>query len=385
MNIPFVPGLELGAGLYRDHVAPVLDQVGLIHSAGLIGSGSEILGFDDEVSRDHHWGPRVMVFVRAEEKEAATNRLSRTLADSLPKEYRRYSTNFSAPDPEDHGTQLLQPIKSGPVNHRVEFHRLPEFLDAYVGADFAAPLDPLDWLSLPTQKLRTLVSGRVFRDDLTAADAGVDGGLEGGATTGCLAALRRTLGWYPDPVWRYLLAAGWARIGQEEHLMGRAGQAGDELGSALIAGRLVRDIMRLAFLMERQYPPYPKWFGTAFSLLNCGPKLGPAITQVLGAQDWQGRDAALVGPYQTLAQMHNSLGLTAVMPEEVRLFHGRPFRVMAMHGFSEALLDTISQEDWLRPLLRRSPFGGIDLVSDNTDFLEEPGLRRPLAELLRRA
>jgi hypothetical protein len=35
--------------------------------------------------------------------------------------------------------------------------------------------------------------------------------------------------------------------------MGRAGYVGDELGAALIGSRLVRDMMRLCFLMERQY------------------------------------------------------------------------------------------------------------------------------------
>jgi hypothetical protein len=34
----------------------------------------------------------------------------------------------------------------------------------------------------------------------------------------------------------------WNRIGQEEHLMGRADR-GDEIGSAIIAARLVRDLM----------------------------------------------------------------------------------------------------------------------------------------------
>jgi hypothetical protein len=46
--------------------------------------------------------------------------------------------------------------------------------------------------------------------------------------------------------------------------MPRAGFVGDELGSALIGSRLVRDIMNLCFLLEKQYAPYPKWFGTAF-------------------------------------------------------------------------------------------------------------------------
>ena len=99
--------------------------------------------------------------------------------------------------------------------------------------------------------------------------------------------MRERLAFYPRDVWLYLLAAGWARIGQEEHLMGRAGSVGDEVGAALIAARLVRDVMRLGFLMERQYPPYPKWFGTAFRRLACAERLLPALERTLQATTWQ--------------------------------------------------------------------------------------------------
>ena len=67
------------------------------------------------------------------------------------------------------------------------------------------------------------------------------------------------------------------RLNQEEHLMGRAGMVGDEIGSAVIGARLVRDLMHLCFLMERKYAPYPKWFGTAFARLACEAELCPVL------------------------------------------------------------------------------------------------------------
>ena len=111
-------------------------------------------------------------------------------------------------------------------------------------------IETADWLTFPSQSLLALTAGRVFFDN-----------------SGELTALREQLAFYPRDIWLYLLACGWDRLGQEMPLMQRAGYTGDELGSALIGSRLVRDLMALGFLMERQYAPYPKWFGTAFKSL----------------------------------------------------------------------------------------------------------------------
>jgi hypothetical protein len=53
-------GIEIARRYYLDEVAPGL--AGTRHAAALLGSGSEVLGFDDEVSTDHDFGPRVQIF-----------------------------------------------------------------------------------------------------------------------------------------------------------------------------------------------------------------------------------------------------------------------------------------------------------------------------------
>ena len=65
MGDEYLPGLKLGEAFYAEAVRPLLDETfpGLPHAAALIGSGSEILGFDDEMSTDHHFGPRAMLFL----------------------------------------------------------------------------------------------------------------------------------------------------------------------------------------------------------------------------------------------------------------------------------------------------------------------------------
>lgn len=86
---------------------------------------------------------------------------------------------------------------------------------------------------------------------------------------------RDVLRWYPDDVWRYVLAAGWLRIDQEEPFVGRTGGSGDDLGSRIIAARIARDQTKLAFLVERRWAPYSKWLGRAFALAPPGSSASP--------------------------------------------------------------------------------------------------------------
>ena len=210
------------------------------YSAALIGSGSEVLEFDTEMSTDHHWGPRVMLFLSPGDFKSKRDAIRTILSNELPTTYLGYSTNFLEPDPEDNGVQTLQPFASGPINHRVQTYTIDGFFADYLNIDISKDLQPIDWLTLPHHKLLSVTSGRVFRDHLG------------------LGKIRARLSWYPHDIWLYILASAWKRISQEEHLMGRAGSVGDQNSSVIIGSRLVRDIMRLAFLMERKYPPYAK-------------------------------------------------------------------------------------------------------------------------------
>jgi hypothetical protein len=363
---PFIPGLELAQGFFHDEVQPILEShyPGLPYSAALIGSGSEVLGFDTEMSADHHWGPRTMLFLCPDDFASKRDDIRATISNGLPTTYRGHSTNFSEPDPEDNGVQLLQPVASGPVNHRVEMYTLHGFFLDYVNVDIAETLEAADWLTLPQQKLRSITSGRVFHDDL---------GLE---------EIRARFSWYPHDVWLYVLASAWARIGQEGHLMGRAGLAGDEIGSAIIGSRLVRDIMRLAFLMEKEYAPYAKWFGTGFTRLRSAGRLAPFLTDALPTVTWEQREASLCPAYEILAQMHNDLGITERLPTQVSQFWGRPFRVIQGDRFTKAIMHRIRDRQ-IVALTRRRPIGSIDLWSDSTDLLEDGSLRSSLAALYR--
>ncbi|HEU0168087.1 MAG TPA: hypothetical protein VFS62_09945 [Chloroflexota bacterium] len=65
----FISGVDLSRGFYQDCVRPILDHdfPGLRYAAALIGTGSDVLGFDTPRSMDHHWGPRLYLHLSAED------------------------------------------------------------------------------------------------------------------------------------------------------------------------------------------------------------------------------------------------------------------------------------------------------------------------------
>lgn len=361
----FISGLELGRMFFLEAVKPILDArfPDLQYSAALIGPGSEILGFDDVMSTDHHWGPRVMLFLTAAAQQDFGEAIDLALRNELPAKCHGYSTNFTPPNPADNNTQQLQEVEGGPINHRVELHTIRSFILGYLNFDIVEAIEPAAWFSFPSQKLRSLTAGAVYHDGI---------GLQ---------AARARFSYYPQDVWRYLLAAGWNRIGQEEHLLGRAGIVGDEIGSALIGSRLVRDVMNLGFLMERQYAPYAKWFGTAFNELQCAEDLSPILQRVLTAEVWQEREKQLATAFEYLAEMHNRLGLTETLPAKVSGFFGRPFLVMNLvGGFADAIHARIT-DPVVKRIADNQLIGSIDQISDNTDILSDQRWRLILRRL----
>jgi hypothetical protein len=60
--------------------------------------------------------------------------------------------------------------------------------------------------------------------------------------------------------------------------------------------------MRHCLLMERRYPPYSKWLGTAFSRLDCARFLAPLLTSALRASDTAELQQRLAVAYEAIAE-----------------------------------------------------------------------------------
>ena len=251
--------IELSRRFYDEVVAPWLAHAfpGLPHAAALIGYGSELLGFDDAMSQDHNWGPRVWLYPRRARLRRACRRHRRRLrrgrAGALPRRAGRRGSAARTSRATD---------RTGAATRATAWRcaRSRAWSRDVLGVALGAPLTDRAWLGLADQWLLELTAGAVFHDD-----------------DGRLTALRERLAWPPRDVWLYKLACQWRRIAEEQAFVGRTGMVGDELGSRVIAARLVRDAMRMAFLIERRYAPYPKWFGSGFARLPCAAELAPIL------------------------------------------------------------------------------------------------------------
>ncbi|MEU5949172.1 DUF4037 domain-containing protein [Micromonospora sp. NPDC047465] len=352
----FVPGLTLGRRFHDEVLAPILRRrfPGLRYAAGLLDGGSELLGLDTARSTDHDWGPRAQIFVAAADAWRIP-RLHAALDADLPADFLGWPTRFAG-----HGR--LGVVDPAGVRHGVKIDEMVGWWRDRLGFDPAAGVTTADWLATPTQRLAEATGGEVFHD-------GLDGALTGA---------RRALRWYPDDVWRYVLAAGWTRVAQAEHLPGRCAEVGDDVGSRVVTAGLARDVMRLGLLLRRRWPPYDKWLGTVFGRLPGAGPVVAALADALGPGDWPRREDGLVRALETVAAWTDDTGLAAPVRARPRPFHRRPFLVLDAGRVAAALHAAVTD-----PALRaRPPVGAVDQFVDSVDLLTHADRARRLAGAL---
>jgi hypothetical protein len=347
-------GIELSRRFYTDVVRPWLSAVvpELRYAAALMGYGSELLGFDDEMSRDHNWGPRVHLVVDRDDFDTYARRLVEEFSRIAPANYLGEPIGWrSRPHPAANG-----PEAAGALAHGLEFHTLENLLDTHFATRSVETITATQWLGFAEQKLLAFTSGAVFHD-----------------TDGRLCQARERLRYLPDDVWLYKIACQWRRIAEEQAFVGRAGQVGDDLGSRVIAARLVRDVMRMGFLLERRYAPYAKWFGSSFAQLSIAETLAPHLKRTLLADEWRERGDALASAYLELSIRQNAIGLASFEPV-IGPYHERPFATINTDDAVAAARSAIA-DPWIRQL---PVVGSLDQVSDLTPLLEDARLSQAM-------
>ncbi len=352
----FIKGLDLCEGFFNECAKPIIDTYfpDLQYSAGLIGYGSDVLGYDDEVSRDHMWGPRFYMFLSESDLDKKDD-IFKKFAENLPYEYMGYSVNFTEPDPNDCGVQHPKFINSGKVNPLIFIKAFDEFLIDEIGTADLDSIAPLDWLAFSEHRLLSLVSGKLFVDKLKIRKQ------------------TDKIKFYPDDVKLYLIASQWNIISSEQAFVKRCGEVCDEIGSQIICARIAERLMRLCFLYKDTYAPYSKWFGTAFNKLDIDKNIKIKINAALKANNLKERENNLVEVQALVAELHNASGLTDKVDYNIESYFGRDIKVIFADKFVDATVEKLKGTAFdILPLIgTMSQFGGLSDFADEKVYYEQ--------------
>ena len=222
-------------------------------AVGLVGEGSECFGFDDEISRDHDWGPAFCIWLPEAELAACSSRLEDVL-EQLPKTFEGLPTRLS---PERRGDRV------GPQS-------IEGFYSHFTGLK-TPPRNWREWRGIAEAALATCTNGEVFQDG-----------------AGIFSAHRtELLNFYPEDVLRKKIAARCMIMAQAgQYNLPRSLQRGEYGTVMLAAARFAEAALSIAFLLNRRPMPFYKWACRAARQL---PRLGVEaanLTEQLSGTRW---------------------------------------------------------------------------------------------------
>ncbi|MBQ8116770.1 MAG: DUF4125 family protein [Lachnospiraceae bacterium] len=220
-------GLELCRKYYEVYGKPALEKDFAPYlnriAVGLVGEGSDCFGYDDEVSRDHDWGPGFCIWVTKETYAEIGEKLKEMYA-GLPAEFLGYKRTVS---PQGEGRLGVQTIAG--------------FYQRLVGA---ADPESINWQTVEDHGLAAATNGEVF----------VDG-------EGVFTAFREKLkAGYPERILYLKVAEDAAKFAQTgEYNYRRMLERGDRLTADRMLSEAMGHAMRLRHHMVNSYPPHDKW------------------------------------------------------------------------------------------------------------------------------
>lgn len=223
-------GLELCRKYYEQIGRPMLEEKFSEYmpriAAGLVGEGSDCLGFDDEISRDHDFGPGFCIWLCREDFEKIGAEMQKAY-NALPKEF----MGFTARRTSDRG------------DGRVGVIEISSFYRQFIGNE-QPPKSMMRWLYLPEHKITAATSGQVFEDNL-----------------GEFSAIRNTLSnYYPEDVRIKKIAARAASMAQSgQYNYARCMRRGDVVAANIAVGEFIKASLSMLYLLNRKYSPYYKW------------------------------------------------------------------------------------------------------------------------------
>lgn len=247
---------EYGEPMLRTYFAPYLSAI----AVGMVGEGSECLGFDDEISRDHDFGPGFCMFLTDSLYDEIGEALQAKY-DELPKTYMGVTRRATPKAPK-----------------RVGVFRIGEFYKRLTGLP-DIPATNQQWLYAQDYQLAAATNGRVFRDDL-----------------GEFTRIRKgLLAHYPEEVRIRRIAQEAALIAQSgQYNYGRMLGRGDKVAAQVALGEFTKHTMAIVYLLNRRYAPFYKWMHRGMRELPLLAAVGDILHKIADMQIGDERIAQLV-------------------------------------------------------------------------------------------
>ena len=240
-------GLELSRQYYEAFGREMLTRFPELekeYAVGLAGRGSECFGFDDEISRDHDFGPSFCIWLRREAYERFGDRLQAAY-DAMPRDFSGFPGRIM--EETGHG--------------RVGVLCIEDFYYGLLGTD-RVPQTNSEWLALQDENLATATNGEVFEDRL---------GLFSRIREGLLA-------YYPEDVRLKKIAARMAKAARAgQYNYERAMRRGERVAAELFLHEFIKEIMSLVYLLNRTYAPFTKWMHKGMEKLPTCFEIGDMI------------------------------------------------------------------------------------------------------------
>jgi len=233
---------EVGLPLLQTEFAAELEAI----AVGLVGDGSDCLGFDDKFSTDHDWGPGFCCWLRQEDFQVFGERLRAAYA-RLPTAFLGRERNTS-----EWG------------DNRVGVFEIGAFYRGFLGRQ-GVPASLADWMRLPEANLAACTSGEIFRDP-----------------PGEFSRIRaHLLAHYPDDVRLAKIAARCMSAGQAgQYNFHRSIWRGEYYAAQHAETKFCADAMSIVYLLNRRYAPFYKWVHRGLAGL---PRLGRFVAQKVNA------------------------------------------------------------------------------------------------------
>ena len=256
-------GLELSEKYYETYGKPMLETrfADIIDqtAVGLVGQGSECLGFDDEISMDHDFGPSFCIWL-PREVYAQYGEQMQEAYEALPQEFMGFAGRVT----EEQG------------QGRVGVLCLEDFYAGILGSD-KVPETNQEWLDIAEYNLATATNGKVFEDRLGKFSAVRD----------------KLLQYYPREVWLRRLVQSMAKTAQSgQYNYARAMKRGERIAAELALSEFIRESMKVVYLLNRKYAPHDKWMHRGMKELSVGSEIGDMLKLLYTIPDpeaaWEG-------------------------------------------------------------------------------------------------